>query len=150
MIQLKINGKAAQFDGDPEMPLLWYLRDEMQFTGTKYGCGLGLMRRLHRSRERRGGAQLPDADEEPSRARPSPPSKASRRTAIIRCRKPGQAVNVPQCGYCQSGQIMQAAALLKKTPKPTRSATSTPRCRATSAAAALTSASARPSSRRRG
>jgi len=58
MIQLKVNGVPKQFDGDPGMPLSWYLRDMIQLTGTKYGCGMG--RRLHRASEWRGHAQLPD------------------------------------------------------------------------------------------
>jgi isoquinoline 1-oxidoreductase alpha subunit len=92
MIQLTVNGKISHFDGDPDMPLLWYLRDELALTGTKFGCGLGLC-----------GActvHLSAAGDHP-------------------LQKAWEHCNVPQCGYCQSGQIMQAAAMLKAKPHPT-------------------------------
>ena len=119
MIQLTVNGKSSQFDGDPEMPLLWYLRDELQLTGTKFGCGMGLC-----------GACTVHLNGEAVRSCLTPMKRRRRQdhhhhrrpraaTATIRCRKRGRRCNVPQCGYCQSGQIMQAAALLKKKPKPT-------------------------------
>jgi isoquinoline 1-oxidoreductase alpha subunit len=118
MIRLNINGKTAQFDGDPEMPLLWYLRDEMHLTGTKYGCGMGLC-----------GACTVHVNGEAARSCLTPMQSAAGKsvTTIEGLSKNGdhplqkawEAANVPQCGYCQTGQIMQAAALLKKKPKPT-------------------------------
>ena len=118
MIQLTINGKAAQFEGDAAMPLLWFLRDQMQLTGTKYGCGLGLC-----------GACTVHVNGEAARSCLTPMSAvAGKRVTTIEglsahgdhpLQKAWAAVNVPQCGYCQSGQIMQAAALLRQKPKPT-------------------------------
>lgn len=117
MIQLTLNGKAARFDGDAEMPLLWFLRDEMQLTGTKYGCGLGLC-----------GACTVHVNGEAARSCLTPMSAvAGKRVTTIEglsaqgehpLQKAWQAANVPQCGYCQSGQIMQAAALLRQKHKP--------------------------------
>ncbi len=117
MIQLTVNGKVAHFDGDPDMPLLWYLRDEMSLTGTKYGCGMGLC-----------GACTVHINGEAARACLTPMrAAASKRITTIEglsasgthpLQKAWTACNVPQCGYCQSGQIMQAAALLKSKPHP--------------------------------
>lgn len=118
MIQLKVNGAARQFDGDPEMPLLWFLRDELQLTGTKYGCGEGLC-----------GACTVHVNGAAVRSCQTPMQAAAGKnittieglsaTASHPVQKAWQAVNAPQCGYCQSGQIMQAASLLKQKPKPT-------------------------------
>jgi len=118
MIRLNINGKAQQFDGDPDMPLLWYLRDELALTGTKYGCGMGLC-----------GACTVHVNGEATRSCLTP-MKAAQGKSITTIeglaaradhplQKAWKTCNVPQCGYCQSGQIMQAASMLKKTPKPT-------------------------------
>ena len=118
MIQLTINGKSMQYDGDPEMPLLWYLRDGVELTGTKFGCGMGLC-----------GACTVHIDGAAARSCVTPMSAASgKRITTIEGLSPTgdhpvqlawRACNVPQCGYCQPGQIMQAAALLKTKPKPT-------------------------------
>jgi isoquinoline 1-oxidoreductase alpha subunit len=118
MVQLKVNGAARKYDGDPEMPLLWYLRDELQLTGSKFGCGMGLC-----------GACTVHVNGEAARSCLTPMSAAAGKeiTTIEGLSTNGthpvqrawQQVNVPQCGYCQSGQIMQAAALLKQKPKPT-------------------------------
>lgn len=118
MIQLKVNGAARQFDGDPEMPLLWFLRDELQLTGTKYGCGEGLC-----------GACTVHANGAAVRSCQTTMQAAAGKnittieglsaTASHPLQKAWQEVNAPQCGYCQTGQIMQAAALLKQKPKPT-------------------------------
>src|SRR5579872_5062631 len=112
MIQLTINGRNARFDGDPEMPLLWYLRDRMQLTGTKFGCGMGLC-----------GACTVHIDGQATRSCVTPMNAAAgKRVTTIEGLSPSgdhplqkawRDMNVPQCGYCQTGQIMQAAALLK-------------------------------------
>ena len=117
MIQLTVNGKARRFEGDTEMPLLWFLRDELQLTGTKYGCGLGLC-----------GACTVHVNGEAARSCSTPMSDVAGKkiTTIeglsVKGEHPLQTAwkscNVPQCGYCQSGQIMQAAVLLKTKPKP--------------------------------
>jgi isoquinoline 1-oxidoreductase alpha subunit len=118
MIQLTVNAKRQRFDGDSAMPLLWFLRDELQLTGTKYGCGMGLC-----------GACTVHVEGEALRSCQTPMSAvAGKRVTTIEGLDPKgnhplqrawKANNVPQCGYCQSGQIMQAAAMLKKTAKPT-------------------------------
>ena len=118
MIQLTINGKRVQFDGDPEMPLLWYLRDGLELTGTKFGCGMGLC-----------GACTVHIDGAAARSCVTPIGGASgKRITTIEGLSPNadhpvqrawRTCNVPQCGYCQTGQIMQAAALLRAKPKPT-------------------------------
>lgn len=118
MINLKINGKTRKFDGDPEMPLLWALRDELDLKGTKYGCGMGLC-----------GACTVHLDGEPTRAcvtKVADAAKASITTieglsadGSHPVQKAWAELDVPQCGYCQAGQIMSACALLKKKPHPT-------------------------------
>ncbi|MEO8657933.1 MAG: (2Fe-2S)-binding protein [Bryobacteraceae bacterium] len=118
MIQLKVNGTARQFNGDPEMPLLWYLHDVADMTGTKFGCGMGLC-----------GACTVHIDGAASRSCVTPMKAiVGKEITTIEgldpkgehpVQKAWMACNVPQCGYCQSGQIMQAAALLKEKPKPT-------------------------------
>lgn len=118
MIELRVNGVARKFDGDPDMPLLWYLRDELDLTGTKFGCGMGLC-----------GACTIHVNGTAARACVTPLRSAAGKeiTTIEGLSKrhdhPLQVAwkqgNVPQCGYCQSGQIMQAASLLKQKPKPT-------------------------------
>jgi len=118
MIKLTVNGKAVALDADAEMPLLWALREELQLTGTKFGCGMALC-----------GACTVHLDGAPVRSCSTPLSAAAGKkiTTIegISASKTGKAVqaawtkiDVPQCGYCQSGQIMSACALLtsKKSP----------------------------------
>jgi isoquinoline 1-oxidoreductase alpha subunit len=117
MIQLKVNGNARQFDGDPEMPLLWYLRDFIELTGTKFGCGMGLC-----------GACTVHIDGKATRSCTTPMKTAAGKDVLTieglapkgdhPLQKAWKDLNVPQCGYCQSGQIMQAAALLKVKSKP--------------------------------
>jgi isoquinoline 1-oxidoreductase subunit alpha len=117
MIKLKVNGVSREFDGEPDMPLLWYLRDELRLTGTKYGCGEGLCGActVHVNGAAARSCQLPMQSvagkavvtiEGLSAKADHPVQQAWRQT------------NVPQCGYCQSGQIMQAAALLKQKSRP--------------------------------
>jgi len=118
MIQCKVNGFERAFDGDPEMPLLWYLRDLLQLTGTKYGCGMGLC-----------GACTVHVNGAATRSCVTLMSSAAGKDIVTieglsahgdhPVQQAWKAFNVPQCGYCQSGQIMQAVALLRETPKPT-------------------------------
>jgi len=118
MIHLKVNGVAQSFDGDPEMPLLWYLRDILGLTGTKFGCGMALCgactvlengKAIRSCSKRMGtveGLEITTI-EGISAHGPHPVQRA------------WAEVNVPQCGYCQPGQIMQAVALLSAKAKPT-------------------------------
>ena len=118
MISLVINGKPLKVANEAETPLLWVLRDTLGLTGTKYGCGIAAC-----------GACTVHVDGEPVRSCVTPISAvAGKKITTIeglspRGDHPAQkawiALNVPQCGYCQSGQIMAAAALLAKNPKPT-------------------------------
>mgnify|MGYP000011413656 FL=1 len=117
-MELLINNQVHQVDVEPEMPLLWVLRDTVGLTGTKYGCGMALC-----------GACTVHLDGEPIRSCVTPVSAiGDQKITTIeglskdRSHPVQQAwmeIDVPQCGYCQSGQIMSAAALLAKTPKPT-------------------------------
>jgi isoquinoline 1-oxidoreductase alpha subunit len=118
MIELKINGSAKKFDGDPEMPLLWYLRDGLEMTGTKYGCGVGQC-----------GACTVLVNGQATRACQTQMKNAAGKEITTieglaaamggKLQEAWKQVNVPQCGYCQAGQIMSAASLLKRKPKPT-------------------------------
>jgi len=120
MIKLKVNGTDHSFDGDPEMPLLWYLRDILGLTGTKYGCGMALC-----------GACTVHLNGEAVRSCVTTLQSAAGASVLTieglgaQGLHPVQQawikINVPQCGYCQPGQIMQAAALLKSKPHPTDS-----------------------------
>ena len=117
-IELTVNGERLSLDIDARMPLLWALRDVAGLTGTKFGCGRALC-----------GACTVHVDGEPVRSCVYPVSAASGKsvTTIEGLSKDGKhpvqvawrELNVPQCGYCQSGQIMSAAALLEKNPAPT-------------------------------
>jgi len=117
-ITLKVNNKAYTIDADPKMPLLWAIRDLVGLTGTKYGCGIAQC-----------GACTVHLDGAPIRSCSVPVSSAGNKniTTIEGLSDdnshPVQQAwikeQVPQCGYCQSGQIMAATALLKKTPNPT-------------------------------
>ena len=117
MASLTVNGSAREFDGDPAMPLLWYLRDGLQMTGTKFGCGMALC-----------GACTVHLDGAAVRSCMTPMSAAlgKKVTTIEGLDAKGQhplqvawrEQGVPQCGYCQSGQIMQAASLLASKKKP--------------------------------
>jgi isoquinoline 1-oxidoreductase subunit alpha len=117
-IHVKVNGKAHEFQGDPEMPLLWYLRDELQLTGTKFGCGVGLCGSctVHVGGEATRSCSMPMKDVVGKDITTIEGLSADGNHPVQAAWK---ANNVPQCGYCQSGQIMQAVALLKQTPKPT-------------------------------
>jgi aerobic-type carbon monoxide dehydrogenase small subunit (CoxS/CutS family) len=117
MINLTVNGESRQFDGDGDMPLLWFLRDLLTLTGTKYGCGKGLcgactvhlngasIRSCSVTMDRLDGAEITTIEGlAASGEHPLQIAWAEH--------------NVPQCGYCQSGQIMQAASLLAENPSP--------------------------------
>ncbi|MDI4632834.1 (2Fe-2S)-binding protein [Pelomonas sp. V22] len=117
-IKLTVNGKPVSLDADPEMPLLWALREDLQLTGTKFGCGMALC-----------GACTVHLDGSPIRSCSTPLSAvAGKRITTIEgvgASSTGKAVqlawvklDVPQCGYCQSGQIMSACALLAGKKKP--------------------------------
>jgi isoquinoline 1-oxidoreductase alpha subunit len=117
--KLNVNGKQYDIDVPADTPLLWVLRDEIGLTGTKFGCGMALC-----------GACTVHIDGQPGRACVTPISALTGKKVVtieaIGEDKVGKAVqtawidlNVPQCGYCQSGQIMSATALLKEKPKPT-------------------------------
>lgn len=116
---LQVNGQERAIDAEPVMPLLWALRDLLNMTGTKYGCGIGAC-----------GACTVHLDGQAVRSCQTPVNAVGNRkvTTIEGLSRDGShpvqrawiAEQVPQCGYCQSGQIMQAAALIAKTPHPTR------------------------------
>ncbi len=118
MIELDINGKKHQLDVEPDMPLLWALRDHAGLTGTKYGCGMALC-----------GACTVQVDGNPTRSCVVPVSAVvGRKIRTIEGLSPDRShavqrawieLDVPQCGYCQSGQIMSAVALLEKNHDPT-------------------------------
>ena len=118
MISFKINGKQTSVDADPNTPLLWVIRDHLQLTGTKYGCGMAQC-----------GACTVHLEGRAVRSCVTPASMASgKQVATIEglaetalgktVQAAWQEVDVPQCGYCQSGQIMAATALLKENPHP--------------------------------
>ncbi|MBT1699034.1 (2Fe-2S)-binding protein [Fulvivirgaceae bacterium PWU4] len=117
-VQLNVNGKAYVVDADPQMPLLWALRDLIGLTGTKYGCGIAQC-----------GACTVHLDGKATRSCSVPLSAVgSKAVTTIEGLSPDgrhplqlawQEEDVPQCGYCQSGQIMNAAAFLKQNPSPT-------------------------------
>jgi len=118
MITLKVNGAERKFDGNPSMPLLWYVRDELGLTGSKYGCGMGLCGActVHLEGKAVRSCQMPMA------------STAGLQVTTIEgldsdgmhpAQKAWREHNVPQCGFCQCGQIMQAASLLAENATPT-------------------------------
>jgi aerobic-type carbon monoxide dehydrogenase small subunit (CoxS/CutS family) len=118
MIKLNVNGKDVQVDVDPETPLLWVLRDTLGLTGTKFGCGMALC-----------GACTVHLEGQPIRSCVTPVSAVGQQKVTTieglssdrshPVQKAWLELDVPQCGYCQSGQIMSAAALLGHTEKPT-------------------------------
>jgi isoquinoline 1-oxidoreductase alpha subunit len=118
MIKLKVNGIDRAFDGDPTMPLLWYLRDVLGLTGTKFGCGVALCGActVHRNGEAARSCIIPMSVAAGADIRTI---EAIGENGVHAVQKAWIEHNVPQCGYCQSGQIMQAIALLSKNSKPT-------------------------------
>jgi isoquinoline 1-oxidoreductase subunit alpha len=118
MVNVHVNGQERTYAGDPTMPLMWFLRDELGLTGTKFGCGVALCGactvHLNGEAVRSCGVQMSDV--------------AGKKVVTIEGLDPAgnhpvqvawRNIGVPQCGYCQAGQIMQAAALLAKKPAPT-------------------------------
>jgi isoquinoline 1-oxidoreductase alpha subunit len=118
MLTLKVNGQSLTYDGDPSLPLLWFLRDEAGLTGTKFGCGQALC-----------GACTVHVGGQAVRSCVTAVSDVGddEVTTIEGLHPQGnhpvqvawRELNVPQCGYCQAGQIMQAASMLAQTPHPT-------------------------------
>ena len=117
--RLNVNGMVREFDADPATPLLWVLREQLGLTGTKYGCGVAAC-----------GACTVHIDGSPVRScvRPVSTVGANEKVTTIEGLSPDSshpvqkawvALDVPQCGYCQSGMIMAAVALLREKPKPT-------------------------------
>jgi isoquinoline 1-oxidoreductase subunit alpha len=117
-MQLIINGKKHAYDGDPDMPLLWYVRDLAGLTGAKFGCGAGLCGActVHVDGAAMRSCQLPMSAVEGQSVTTIEGLSESGDHAVQRAWREHA---VAQCGYCQSGQLMQAAALLAETPKPT-------------------------------
>jgi isoquinoline 1-oxidoreductase alpha subunit len=118
-MRLTVNGKSQDYNDDPDMPLLWYLRDGLRLTGTRFGCGAGLC-----------GACTVHVNGQAVRSCQTRMGTLESKTVVTidalaeggklhPVQKAWIQHDVPQCGYCQSGQIMQAAALLKTTPNPT-------------------------------
>jgi isoquinoline 1-oxidoreductase alpha subunit len=117
MTKIRINGTPRNIDADPQMPLLWALRDILKLTGTKFGCGIGAC-----------GACTVHIDGQAIRSCITPIADAAGHDIVTieglspdgthPVQRAWETNNVPQCGYCQPGQIMQAAALLKQTPTP--------------------------------
>jgi len=118
MLKLTVNGRTHTVDVEPEMPLLWVLRDHLNLPGTKYGCGISQC-----------GACTVHVDGEPVRSCVMTAAQAAGKKIVTieglgkpglhRIQKAWIEHEVPQCGYCQTGMIMSAAALLAKTPRPT-------------------------------
>jgi isoquinoline 1-oxidoreductase alpha subunit len=119
MPSLNVNGRARSFEAEPDTPLLWVLREQLGLTGTKYGCGIAAC-----------GACTVHIDGVPTRScvRPVSSIEASQQIVTIEGLAPNAshplqqswiALDVPQCGFCQSGMLMAAAALLKAKPRPT-------------------------------
>jgi isoquinoline 1-oxidoreductase alpha subunit len=118
MVTLTLNGQEVKFDGDPSMPLLWFIRDVEGLTGTKFGCGVAQC-----------GACTVHVNSEPRRSCVTPVGtldgaevttiEGSQDKVTQAVQAAWVAIDVPQCGYCQSGQIMSAVGLLTQIPKPT-------------------------------
>ncbi|MBI1396751.1 MAG: 2Fe-2S iron-sulfur cluster binding domain-containing protein [Betaproteobacteria bacterium] len=116
-MRVTVNNQVQSYDGDPQMPLMWYLRDELGLTGTKFGCGIGLC-----------GACSVHVDGKVVRSCVTAMSDVSdHKVTTIEglspdgnhpVQKAWRQYSVPQCGYCQAGQIMQAAGFLNQNPKP--------------------------------
>ena len=118
MIELTVNGSVKEYDGDPAMPVLWYLRDLLELTGAKFGCGMGLC----------GACTVMVAGQAVRSCLTQVSSVVGKPVTTIEglsadgshpVQVAWEKIDVPQCGYCQAGQIMSASALLARTPHPT-------------------------------
>ena len=118
MIQLKVNGADQSFSGDSEMPLLWYLRDVLGMTGSKFGCGVGLCGActVHVNGQAKRSCITAMRD---TAGKEITTVEGIEMNGLHPVQKAWMQINVPQCGYCQVGQIMQAAALLSTRKNPT-------------------------------
>ena len=118
MMQIKVNGVDRSFDGDPEMPLLWCLRDILRLTGIKFGCGIALCGActVHKNGEAIRSCVTAMRDMAGTEIMTI---EGLGQNGLHPVQKAWMQVNVPQCGYCQPGQIMQAVALLNGKKKPT-------------------------------
>jgi isoquinoline 1-oxidoreductase alpha subunit len=119
MVKLNVNGVVREVDADPDTPLLWVLREQLGLTGTKYGCGIAVC-----------GACTVHIDGVPTRSCVRPLASVNERQKVVTIeglsrdgshpvQKAWVALDVPQCGYCQSGMIMATVALLREKPRPT-------------------------------
>ena len=119
MVQINVNGKDSNVEADPGTPLLWVIREQLGLTGTKYGCGVAACGAcsVHINGELQRSCALPLSAIKPSDKITT--IEGISPDASTPVQKAWAALDVPQCGYCQSGQIMAATALLAKTPKPT-------------------------------
>jgi isoquinoline 1-oxidoreductase alpha subunit len=116
MANLEINGKSYQVDAGPDVPLLWVIREHLKLTGTKFGCGIGMCGSctVHIDGKAQRSCQVPVGEAQGKKIT-TIEGLADTHPVI----KAWIKEEVPQCGYCQSGQIMQAAALLAEDPRPT-------------------------------
>ena len=118
MTELTVNGTRHRFDGDPQTPLLWYLRDELALSGTRFGCGAGLCGcctvHIDGAAARACSVAVGDID-----GKAVTTIEGLGGNFLHPLQKAWIQLDVPQCGYCQSGQIMQAAALVAGNPAPT-------------------------------
>jgi isoquinoline 1-oxidoreductase alpha subunit len=117
MVSLKVNGNEQRFDGDPDTPLLWYIRDDLALSGTKFGCGTGLCGActVHLDGEAVRGCQVTVSEAEGKSVTTIEGLSPDGNYPI---QQAWRDLNVPQCGFCQSGQIMQATALIAANPSP--------------------------------
>jgi len=119
MLRLYINGRDYDYDGDPSLPLLWVLRDEIGLTGTKYGCGEGLCGActVHLAGRAVRSCQIAAGD---AAGQPVITIEGLDPHGDHIVQRAWRQTSAPQCGYCHAGQIMQAAALLAQNPKPSK------------------------------
>ena len=119
MAKITVNGQDKEFSGDANMPLLWYLRDELNLTGTKYGCGAGVCGActVHLDGVAVRSCQTTAAEADGKKITTIEGLSADGEHAV---QKAWRELSVPQCGFCQAGQIMQAASLLAKNTNPTK------------------------------
>jgi aerobic-type carbon monoxide dehydrogenase small subunit (CoxS/CutS family) len=120
MISFKVNGRPASFEGEADTPLLWVLRDHLELTGTKYGCGVGLCGActVHLEGRAARSCQLPVSSVE-GKSLTTIEGLAASEDSLHPVQKAWLELDVPQCGYCQAGQIMATVDLLNRIPRPT-------------------------------